>query len=146
MGCVAVAAIGRRLSLLLVAACVFAALAGDGNAVRLRHLLLVFGPLQTRKEILLYAAASGSKDLVARLLDEFHVPINSVILPGVCLDCDPVCLKSQCTHGHGVGMETALMSAALSDQAEIAEMLCSRGASVNVQNEVGVEMFRGRYK
>ena len=49
-----------------------------------------------------------------------------------------VCLMSRCGLGHGIGMETALMSAALSGQRGVAELLCLRGAVVAVQNEVRV--------
>ena len=91
---------------------------------------------QVRKQVLLYAAACGSEPLVETLLDEFNVPMDAMVAPAVCLDCDPVCLKLACTAKHGVGMETALMSAALSGQEAMVRWLCRRGVDVNAQNEV----------
>ena len=93
--------------------------------------------------MLLYAASSGSLSVLTSLLLDHHVPINSLVTPGVCLDCDPICLMSECRSSHGIGMETALMAAALSGQKAVAEALCSRGADVNVQNEVtlGTELL-----
>ena len=85
---------------------------------------------------MLYAAAAGSTALITSLLDDFKVPIDTLLVPAVCLDCDPICLMSECRSSHGIGMETALMAAALSGRSEVVEMLCSRGADVNVQNEV----------
>ena len=92
--------------------------------------------VQARKEMLLYAAGAGSVTLTTTLLDDYHVPINTLVSPGVCLDCDPICLTSECAADHSIGMETALMAAALSGRDDVVELLCSRGADVNVQNEV----------
>ena len=91
---------------------------------------------QTREQALLYAAASGSAPLITALLDDFGVSVNAMVHPGVCVDCDPVCLMSACRHGHGIGKETALMSAALSGHWDMIDLLCASGAEVNLQNEV----------
>ena len=84
----------------------------------------------------MFSAACGSIPLLTMLVEDFGVPVNAMVTPAVCLDCDPVCLRSECPHKHGIGMETALMSAALSNQGHVAEFLCSLHADVNAQNEV----------
>jgi hypothetical protein len=92
---------------------------------------------QVLQELLLYASALGSVGLVTMLLDEFHVAVDALAQPLVCFDCDPMRLASQCQDGsHGIGSESALISASLAGHAEVVEVLCKRGANPNVQNEV----------
>ena len=71
------------------------------------------------------------------MLDEFGVGVDTLAYPGICLDCDPVVEASGCKGGHGIGKETALMSACLSGQVDMVRYLLERGANVNAANEVG---------
>ena len=86
---------------------------------------------------MLFGSGTGSISLVALLLDELGVDVNTLAHPGVCLDCDPIVEMAACAHGHGIGEETALMAACLSGQAPMVEYLIGRGADVDVKNEVG---------
>ena len=70
------------------------------------------------------------------LLDHLAVPLDTMVKPGICLDCSPVCLLAECPRDHGVGMETALMAAALSAQWVVVDLLLGRGANVDAANEV----------
>jgi hypothetical protein len=85
-----------------------------------------------------YAAGLGSVTMIDLLLDDFGVDVDALVDPAVCLDCDPMRVVEFCDAGHGIGCETALMSACMGGQVAAVEALCSRGASTNVQNEVCV--------
>ncbi len=59
--------------------------------------------VQGREHTLLYGAGRGSVPVVDMMLDDFNVNINTAMLPGICLDCEPIGLASMCRHGHGIG-------------------------------------------
>ena len=90
-----------------------------------------------RRQLLLYASAMGSVDLVNILVDELGLSVDSLAFPLVCFDCEPMRLTSQCEdEGHGIGRETPLIAACMAGRAHVVEALCRRGANPNVQNEV----------
>jgi hypothetical protein len=74
--------------------------------------------------------------MVKELLDEYGVDKNALVLPGICLDCDPPRLVDACNDEHGIGAETPLMAACFSGELSVVKLLCDRGVDVNARNEV----------
>lgn len=124
----------------MIRRCAFAACVCAAVAVSACMCDCVCVCMQGLSSALLFGAGTGGIGLVSLLLDECRVPIDTLAYPGVCLDCDPIVECSSCREGHGIGKETALMSACLSGQVSMVDYLLKRGASVNVANEVRVSV------
>lgn len=85
---------------------------------------------------LLFAAGTGSTSLVDVLVDQLGAFVNGFATPALCLDCDPVVRTADCALNHSIGNETPLMAALRSSNSTMAQYLISRGANVNLSNQV----------
>lgn len=92
---------------------------------------------QGAAEAAVYFASCGSVAMVSCMLDSFGVDVDVLTLPGVCVECSPRCPVQHCGRGHGLGSQSMLMAACLFQAEDAVRLLCSRGAALDLRNEVG---------